>query len=458
MIGHESIPRQDRRFLLLGPAGRGGMAAVWRAFDRVEERLVALKVPFREPRPAGPSHPLAAEFDAWARVRHPNVAEAYELCVAGEGPFPSGTPYLVLEHVDGSPLDRGLAPGRVTPETVERVAVDVLGALSVVHAEGWVHRDVKPSNLLVESSPTGPPRVRLIDFGLASPAGERREIGRVSGSLPWLAPETILALPVDARADLYAVGLVLDLLATGGATPRRDWLRWHLGGPPADPRRARPRFPASLARFVRRLTERDPASRPADAAAALALLGHGAERGDPWPPAARAARAELRLALDAVRLGARRRHRLPAASPVARRLHALARVFAQIHGLGFHPLEGRADAGSLARLVVRAALDARSVAARVARELRLERHLPLVRFGGGYLDDRGRVRAVADSAAADAFASFLLEASDRSRGAVLAARDPTSAIARRLVTRLTEEVARSGRPRPGRGGLLVVLG
>ena len=88
--------------------------------------------------------------------------------VARDGPLPAGAPYLVLEHVDGSPVDRR-ARGALGPARVERLAIDILHALDHVHAAGFVHRDVKPGNVLVRGDDDS--GAKLIDFGLATPAG-----------------------------------------------------------------------------------------------------------------------------------------------------------------------------------------------------------------------------------------------------------------------------------------------
>jgi len=259
-----SSPFLDERFLLLETLGHGGMGSVFSAFDRVDRRLVALKVP-RDEIPAGPAHPLAAEFEAWSRVRHPNVVRAYEMGRASDGPIPRGTPYLVLEHVAGRPAHQALRPGSVDPQTVEEIARQVLRALDHVHAEGLVHRDVKPGNVLVTPTRRGPGRVKLTDFGLAARTGDRSAPGRLSGSLPYASPEALLGSPIDGRADLYALGLLLHYLSTGalpfrGKTPE-SVIRWHLDGDEGDGGIAS-RLPPRLARFVLRLRARDRSDRP----------------------------------------------------------------------------------------------------------------------------------------------------------------------------------------------------
>ena len=168
-LGSSASPLQDDRFLVLGALGRGGMASVYRAFDRIEQRVVALKAG-SDGQQAGPAHPLSAEFEAWTRLRHPNIVEAYELATASRGPLQDGTPYLVLEHVDGLPAHESLRPGRESPDALEQLSVQLLRGLDHVHAAGLVHRDVKPANLLVRRWGRQVD-LKLTDFGLATMVG-----------------------------------------------------------------------------------------------------------------------------------------------------------------------------------------------------------------------------------------------------------------------------------------------
>jgi len=460
-------PLQDDRFLLLSSLGHGGMASVYRAFDRIEQRVVALKVG-AERKMAGPAHPLSAEFEAWTRLRHPNIVEAYELATASRGPLQRGTPYLVLEHVEGLPAHEGLRPGRETPATLEQLSVQLLRGLEHVHAAGLIHRDLKPANLLVQRRDCQV-RLKLTDFGLATPTGQSEEPGRISGSLPYVAPESILGRPLDGRVDLYALGVVLFQLATGHlpASGERveDLLRWHLGGPPADPRRHRPRFPPRLARFIRRLTARDPDERPGSASDALALLGaaassteavrdSGAATIDP------ATRAQLRLALDAVRLGARRSFTLGAVPTGVERLVGQLRAWAQMFGLVFYDLDPATTPGgsALARLALRLLIDRGDDAAASMHRFALDRSLPLTCLEGVPVSDRPRPELADRTKAADRIASFLFD-SALQRGLVLLAdpRQTRCPLTRSVIARLRQRLRRPWPARPGRGGLLLLI-
>jgi hypothetical protein len=454
-------PLQDDRFLLLGALGQGGMAAVFQAFDRIEQRMVALKVQSRS-MDAGPSHPLSVEFDLWSRLRHSNIVRVHELAIAGSGPFTRGAPYLVMEHVEGRPLHEALQPGRVEPAVVERVAVELLRGLGHVHGAGLVHRDLKPGNILTRPNGDGGPQVKLTDFGLAAPRGQAEEPGRISGSLPYVSPEAILGMQLDGRADLYGLGIVLYHLATGELPCRQKttdgMLRWHLNGSPADPRRLRPRFPERLSRFIRRLTARDRMQRLASAEEALALLGAVKQIAERCPRAAadRAERAKLRLALDAARLGARRIFTLPRRLPESEALLREVLVWSQIRGLGFFRLRAGDD---LCRLVLRLLVARGRSARRLTLKYSLHRWLPLGVLCGFPVRDlaRSNGRELPGSAGAREIGRFILDCS--------AAKALVLRIEERSADRLLAAVGEALRhaleparpPRPGAGGLLLLV-
>jgi hypothetical protein len=448
-------PLLDRRFLLLGVLGEGGMGRVYRAFDRVEERAVALKVPFEEADTAG-AHPLAIEFDTWFRLRHPNIVRAYELARASSGPLPPGTPYLVLESFAGSPAHRALMPGRIDPLRVEALARRVLHALEHVHLSGVVHRDLKPSNILVGPRSN---RVKLIDFGLASPVGRAGEPGRFSGSIPFAAPETLLGAPLDGRADLYGLGIVLYLLATGAMpVDSRDpgeVLRWHLHGPPLDPRAVSEEIPERLAQFIRRLTSRNPTARPRSATEALVCLGPG--RLGPRPATGRSLErwrlAALRLAVDAAGTGSRRCLELPRSRTAFGEMAREAELLSQRRGLSFYRLRraGRRGASNLDRVLLRSLMCRGGARRRVGCSRILLEGRTEDLCGGSDMGRRIHLREIADETAR------LILDPRRPHATVLvverdALDDPVARrVVRRIVDATTERRVSSG------AGLLVLL-
>ncbi len=467
-----ATPLLDERFLLFETLGRGGMGSVYRAFDRAERRLVAVKVAEEGTGETGSAHPLTAEFEAWSRLRHPNIIRAYEMGRARHGPLPSGTPYLILESFSGRPAHHSLSPGRTDPDHLEGLARDVLSALDHVHDVGLVHRDLKPANILVGESRRGPMRVKLTDFGLATEAGRAGRPGQVSGSLPYVSPESILGLPLDGRSDLYGLGVVLFFLAAGRkpveSRDPRELLRWHLAGPRPDASTDLPGLPDRLARFVVRLLARNREERPASAREALELLGvpraarirplqSGVDRSD---------LAALRLALDAARGGERRVLRLPADRKASAALVREAMTLAQIHSVAFCRIrgEGKLAEASLGRAVLRLLGTEGSVRADIDA-YPLQKFLPIGLVGDLPVWDRTRAGARAWDNEVDlgrasrTIAAFLLEASSRRSLVLVVERGALGDPLVGGVTRAIEEgLARSPRPDDRTGGLVLLLG
>ena len=455
-----TVPVINRRYLLLDAVGAGGMARVVRAFDRLDERVVALKLP-RRPGTSGPAHPFTEEFVRWSRLDHDNVVRAHDLLRAESGPVRRDTPILVLEAVNALPIHRAIRPGSVPESVLDDIASETLAGLDHVHRRGLVHRDVKPANLLAGSAETGL-AVKLTDFGLACERGAREEPGRISGSLPYVSPESIAGRPVDGRADLYGLGLVLFLLATGrmpfGLDDPVEVLRWHATGPPADPHSLRPDLSSRWSRFVRRLTARHPDARPATAAAALELLGLPGPERRARPVAGRARSATLRLAFDAVRLGGARVHALPADG--ARRAAVLeeARVLARVHGGSFVFVRDGGIVRALRELLMLAGGDA----SELVRRHRLHRGLPIELLGGVPMWGRthdGWSTAPPDAVRPLARALTAFIADLARRGTVVLAFDdgaPRDALSRAALAELTVLAADGPAPCPGQPRLLVL--
>ena len=191
-----------------------------------------------------------------ARVNHPGVPKVFDVGTGG------GQVYMVQEFIDGQVLSRRLEAGRLSPDEVRRLAVDVAEALTAAHRAGLVHRDIKPANIVMTAEGRG----RVIDFGLA--AGRTTVAGdAVVGTFDYSAPEQtgMLARPVDGRADLYALGVVLFESATGQLPYRADdlgqLLAMHATAPVPDPRVLRPDLPPDLAELICRLLAKDPDDR-----------------------------------------------------------------------------------------------------------------------------------------------------------------------------------------------------
>ncbi len=261
--------RPDRAGTLL--AGRyrfvrriavGGMAEVWEATDTVLDRAVAIKV----------LHPHLADDQAFverfrreaiaaARLTHPSIVAIYDTW-SGDG-----EEAIVMELVRGTSLRQHLDEhGRLPPGEAVAIGARVAEALATAHRAGLVHRDIKPANILLCEDE----RVMVADFGIAKLAdADHTAEGTVLGTAKYLAPEQVQGAPVDARTDLYALGIVLYEMVCGrvpfsGESDTATVLA-RLHQDPVPPRRLDPEVPAALEGVILRALRREPADRPASA-------------------------------------------------------------------------------------------------------------------------------------------------------------------------------------------------
>jgi hypothetical protein len=251
------------RYRLDSPIASGGVGEVWRAFDLVLHRPVAVKLLRSEY--AGQRQALD-RFRAEARqagsVSHPAVAQIYDYGESGD----TETPYLVMELVDGPSLADVLDAGPLDPGSTMDVLAQAAAGLQAAHAAGLVHRDVKPGNLLI--GPGG--QVKITDFGIAYAAGSLpiTRTGMVIGTPCYLAPERGAGGQASPASDLYSLGIV-GYECLSGEPPFRG-MPFEVAG--AHQHRELPPLPASVpagaARLIAELTAKDPANRPASAAVA----------------------------------------------------------------------------------------------------------------------------------------------------------------------------------------------
>ena len=257
----------DGRYVLGERIGRGGMGEVFRATDTGTHRAVALKVlTSTEP---GSAQRFRSEADLLRLLDHPGVVRLRDSGIH------DGAPYLVLDLADGPSLARELADGPLEVDRVRRVGAEIADALAHAHEHGIVHRDVKPSNVLLAADG----RARLADFGIARLAGAQSltRTGQLVGSAPYLAPEQVAGDEVGPAADVYALGLVLAECLTGrpcfpGTQIEAALSRLHRPPPlPMD-------GPAWLRQVLAAMTAREPAARPPAREVASAL-----RHADPGP-------------------------------------------------------------------------------------------------------------------------------------------------------------------------------
>ncbi len=266
----------QNRYRIEAELGRGGMGVVYRAHDTLLDRPVAVKVLSDSGLGTEGRARLLREAQAAAKLDHPNIVSVYD---AGEAdPAPSGgagnTPFIVMQLVGGASL-RDIGPLSI-PQVIT-VARQLCDALDHAHEQGIVHRDLKPENVVVVGS--GDRLIaKLMDFGLAlSPSASRlTQEGALVGTVFYLAPEQALGQPVDGRADLYALGVVLYELTTGRLPFTGDdplvIISQHLHAPVEPPRAHNPAIPPDLESLILRLLSKRPEDRPASAREALQAL------------------------------------------------------------------------------------------------------------------------------------------------------------------------------------------
>ncbi|MFJ8661344.1 protein kinase [Streptomyces sp. NPDC093795] len=207
------------RYQLRDLLGEGGMASVYLAYDSALDRQVAIKTLHTElGREQSFRERFRREAQAVAKLSHTNIVSVFD---TGEDDLGGAVmPYIVMEYVEGQPLGSVLASdvrqyGAMPADKALKVTADVLAALEVSHEMGLVHRDIKPGNVMTTKRGV----VKVMDFGIAramqSGVTSMTQTGMVVGTPQYLSPEQALGRPVDARSDLYSVGIMLFQLLTG---------------------------------------------------------------------------------------------------------------------------------------------------------------------------------------------------------------------------------------------------
>lgn len=203
----------DGRYVLHDRVGRGGMATVYRAEDSHLGRTVAIKMIHEGEGPIASIERAHTEKALLASLSHPSLVTLHDAQLS-----PGRPQYLVMEFVDGPTLAERMAAGPLPPRDVARITRDLAEGLTAVHAAGIVHRDVKPSNVLLAKGRTGRPvAAKLADFGIACSVENPRLTtpGIVLGTLTYMAPEQLRDLDPGTPVDVFALGLVVLEALTG---------------------------------------------------------------------------------------------------------------------------------------------------------------------------------------------------------------------------------------------------
>jgi eukaryotic-like serine/threonine-protein kinase len=302
----------------------GGMGEVWTARDLLLDRPVAVKVlGWALAADGRAAERLRREARAAARLEHPNIARVLDL---GDQ---DGRPYLVMELLEGESLAARIdRAGAMAPAEASRVAAAVADALEAAHRAGVVHRDVKPGNVFLTSDG----EVKVLDFGIASAAGEAAlTTGDLLGTPAYLAPERVLGHHATPAADTYALGVVLyELLA--GRRPFQTGSDMglamaHLHARPTPVRLVVPSAPSFLVAACEQAMARDPSARPSAAAFARFVRAGGPV---PVPP----------TTLPLPPAGAGRHHSLRRGLPIALLLAGAVLAARPVLGDGWLPWPG----------------------------------------------------------------------------------------------------------------------
>lgn len=253
------------RYRLEELRGHGAMSEVWRSHDERLDRTVALKLLS----PAADLERFRREARAAAALAHENVMRVYDYGEDAAGPF------MALEWLDGGTLEDRLGGGALPTPEIERIAHGMAAGLAHLHARGFIHRDLKPTNVLFDDEG----RPKLADLGLAriaAGAGTLTEAGTVLGTAAYISPEQAAGQPAMPASDVYSFGVILFRMLTGAlpfaAADALELIRLHRTAEPPSVEALNPHASPALAALATAALRKDPATRPADGEALLARL------------------------------------------------------------------------------------------------------------------------------------------------------------------------------------------
>jgi predicted ATPase len=275
----------DDRYQIEALLGRGGMGVVYRATDRIEKRPVALKILhlYLDGESEVALTRFNREFRILAQLDHPRIVQAYEY-----GSH-DGAPYLVLELLEGYTLTKELTNGPLSRSRLLLIARQICEALVYLHARSIVHRDLKPSNVMLLPG-DDVAEVKLMDFGLVRQGNlsvQLTQEGVALGTVAYMAPEQAQGFPVDFRADLYALGIILYEMATGRPPFVHEnpavVLMQQLTAVPLAPRQINSNLDERLETLILELLAKEPSQRPNSSELLATRLAHLADGSAPVP-------------------------------------------------------------------------------------------------------------------------------------------------------------------------------
>lgn len=252
---------QVGRYQILETIGTGAHSRVARAFDPLIGRTVAVKLFPKELASGEGRERFIKEARVVGQLSHPSIIAVHDMGIEES----SSTPYLVMEFVEGQPLERILDKGSVPYPRACAWTAEVASALAVAHRKGVIHGDVKPANILV----TEDGRIKLTDFGMARLASRDSKETPLLGTPAYWCPEQILGKPQDARSDIFSLGVILYEMVTGNRPFDSDSLQGIcsrvLSSTPLPPSHSNPSLPTGFDELVAACLEKDPARRRASA-------------------------------------------------------------------------------------------------------------------------------------------------------------------------------------------------
>ncbi|HZS06474.1 MAG TPA: protein kinase [Blastocatellia bacterium] len=284
------------RYRIERPISRGGMGAVYEAVQLGLDRAVAVKVLL--PMFSSDTHMMERfrrEARSAASLRHPNIIQIYDYGISEHGP------YIVMELMHGQSLRQTLRGGPIAPEHTLRIIEQVCSAVASAHAAGIIHRDLKPDNIIIEEQAAGHLLVKVLDFGIAKLLETPEAISEAEtqpnltganaiGSPHYMSPEQCMGIELDARSDVYALGVTLYEMLTGGVpfpnVSSVAVLMHQVGTQPMRLRERSPEISAAIESVVMRALAKDPQMRYATAtelAQALRRAFDDPDAGDTHP-------------------------------------------------------------------------------------------------------------------------------------------------------------------------------